>query len=93
MTNKPIAGRSPVVSKEAGVNIAKSPIIQNIPMGMETPTNCPLWRAGPVLGTKFPRMMPTAMTRRIHIARKRSRMPRLLKLDAWGFPTLSVNSG
>lgn len=36
---------------------------------------------GPVLGTKFPRMMPIAMARKIHSARNWSRRPRDLKAE------------
>ena len=50
-------------------------------MGIETPTNFPFCSAGPVLGTKFPRMMPITMARKIHRARNRSRRPRLLKVE------------
>ena len=50
-------------------------------MGMETPTNFPFWRAGPVLGTKLPRRMPITMARKIQRARKRSRRPREEKAE------------
>ena len=50
-------------------------------MGMDTPTNFPFWRAGPVVGTKLPRRMPIAMARKIHRARKRSRRPREEKAE------------
>lgn len=54
-----------------------------VPMGTETPTNFPLCRAGPVLGTKLPRMIPIAMARKIHIAKNRSRIPRLENMDSF----------
>lgn len=50
-------------------------------MGIETPTNFPFWRAGPVFCTKFPRMIPITMAKKIHSARKRSRRPRLLNAE------------
>ena len=50
-------------------------------MGIETPTNFPFWRAGPVLGTKLPRRMPITMARKIQRARKRSRRPREEKAE------------
>ena len=50
-------------------------------MGMETPTNFPFWRTGPVLGTKLPKRMPTTMARKIQRAKKRSRRPREEKAD------------
>ena len=52
-----------------------------IPIGTDTPTNLPFCRAGPVEGTKFPRIMPTAMARKIQRARKRSIQPRALKAE------------
>jgi hypothetical protein len=52
-----------------------------LPIGTETPTNCPFCNAGPVLGTKFPRIIPTAIARKIHRARNRSRNPRDLKIE------------
>lgn len=59
---------------------------EDLPMGMETPTNFPLSNAGPVEGTKFPRMIPMAMARKIHSARKRSSHPRDLNADTfWDF--------
>ena len=51
------------------------------PIGTLTPTNCPFCNAGPVFGTKFPRMIPIAMARKIHNARNRSSQPRALKAE------------
>lgn len=48
-------------------------------MGIETPTNVPFWRAGPVDGTRLARIMPRAIERMIQITRKRSRKERALK--------------
>ena len=56
----------------------------DLPIGTDTPTNFPRCNAGPVLGTKFPRMMPMAMAKRIHSARKRSSNARFLKADSLG---------
>jgi hypothetical protein len=53
----------------------------NIPIGTLTPTNFPFCNAGPVFGTKFPRMIPMAIAKKIHNARRRSSQPRLLKID------------
>jgi hypothetical protein len=39
----------------------------------------PLCSAGPVEGTRFARMMPMAMARRIQTTKKRSRIERPLK--------------
>jgi hypothetical protein len=39
----------------------------------------PLCSAGPVEGTRFARIIPMAMARRIQITRKRSRIERALK--------------
>ena len=50
-------------------------------IGTETPTNFPFCSAGPVLGTKLPRMMPMAIARKIQSARKRSSKPRDLKAE------------
>jgi hypothetical protein len=55
----------------------------NIPIGTLTPTNFPFCNAGPVFGTKFPRIIPTAIARKIHRARNRSSQPRLLKMDSF----------
>lgn len=62
-----------------------------LPIGTLTPTNLPFCRAGPVEGTKFPRMIPMAIARKIHRARYWSRIPRLLKaevlvvvVESWG---------
>jgi hypothetical protein len=54
---------------------------ENIPIGTLTPTNFPFCNAGPVFGTKFPRMIPIAIAKKIHKARRRSSQPRLLKMD------------
>lgn len=65
-------------------------------MGMDTLTNFPFWRVGPVLGTKLPRRMPVAMERRIQRARKRSRRPRERKaecLDEGGWDCFSGSGG
>jgi hypothetical protein len=51
---------------------------RDVPMGTDTPTNVSFCKAGPVLGTNSPSMMPMAMARKIHTARKRSSQPRLL---------------
>lgn len=55
--------------------------MDDIPIGTDTPTNLPLCRAGPVEGTKFPRMMPSAIASRIQRARKRSSQPSALKAE------------
>ncbi|KAH7118233.1 hypothetical protein B0J13DRAFT_681032 [Dactylonectria estremocensis] len=47
----------------------------------DTPTNLPFCNAGPVEGTKLPRIMPIAIARRIHRARNRSSHPRALNAD------------
>lgn len=62
--------------------------IHNIPIGTETPTNLPFCKEGPVFGAKFPNMMPTAMARKIHIARKRSSHPKLLKMEVFDILTI-----
>lgn len=54
-------------------------------MGTLTPTNCPFCRACPVLGTKFPNIIPIAIARHIHRARNRSSQPRPLKVDSFRF--------
>lgn len=56
-------------------------IVEPLPIGTETPTNFPLCNAGPVLGTKFPKIIPIAMARKIHTARNRSKRPRFLKAE------------
>lgn len=56
-------------------------VLLHVPIGTETPTNWPFCKAGPVFGTKLPRMIPIAMARKIHIAKKRSRRPRLENID------------
>jgi hypothetical protein len=33
-------------------------LCRDLPIGAETPTNCPFSRAGPVLGTKLPKRIP-----------------------------------
>lgn len=58
-------------------------IVKTLPIGTETPTNFPLCNAGPVLGTKFPNIMPIAMARKIHTARNRSKRPRFLKAESF----------
>lgn len=50
-----------------------------VPMGRLTPTNWPFCNAGPVEGTRFPKMMPMAMASMIHITRNRSRNDRPLR--------------
>ncbi len=52
-----------------------------LPMGTETPTNFPFCSAGPVLVTKFPRIIPIAIAKNIQNARNRSRRPRLLNAE------------
>ena len=47
-------------------------------IGRLTPTNCPFCRAGPVEGTNWPSMMPSAMATMIQMTRKRSRKDRPL---------------
>ena len=51
------------------------------PIGTDTPTNLPFCNAGPVFGTKFPRMMPVAMANMIQSARNRSSHPRPLNAE------------
>lgn len=58
---------------------------ENEPIGTLTPTNFPFCNAGPVFGTKFPRMIPIAIARNIHRARKRSSQPRPLNVDIFSF--------
>lgn len=68
---------------------------RSVPIGTETPTNLPFSRVGPVSGTKLPRMIPTAMARKIHRARKRSSQPRDLKADTflgWSFSAMTLLS-
>jgi hypothetical protein len=57
-------------------------------MGIETPTNFPFCKAGPVLGTKLPNIIPMAIAKKIHRARKRSNQPRLLKAEVLGALTI-----
>lgn len=52
-----------------------------LPIGIETPTNFPFCNAGPVLGTKFPKIIPIAIARKIQTARKRSRIPNFLNAE------------
>ena len=52
-----------------------------IAIGIETPTNFPFCKEGPVFGTKLPSMIPIAIAKKIHSARKRSSQPRLLNAD------------
>ena len=77
MMRRPIAGIA--VSQ---VNVSPHEML-SVPMGIDTPTNFPRCNAGPVSGTKFPRMMPTIMARRIQRARNWSRNPRLLNAELW----------
>ena len=51
-------------------------------MGTETPTNFPFCSAGPVLGTKLPKIIPMAIERNIHNAKYRSSHPRPLNMEA-----------
>lgn len=71
--------------------------VGGVPMGSETPTKVPLFRAGPTSSTKLPRRMPISMARKIQSARNRSRKPRDLKTEsrpsalAWASPSWSFN--
>lgn len=62
-------------------------------MGTETPTNFPFWSAGPVFGTKFPNIMPTAIARKIHRARNRSNQPSALNAEDFSATRVSCFSG
>ena len=55
-----------------------------LPIGIETPTNSPFCKAGPMLSTKLPSRMPTIMASRIQRASSRSSQPKLLKADSLG---------
>lgn len=82
ITNNPTAFKQ--ASKSAHfclLCISYIQVIEYSPIGIETPTNFPRSSAGPVLDTKFPRIIPTAIARKIQIARKRSRMPNWLKAE------------
>lgn len=74
-------------------------VVEPLPIGTETPTNFPLCNAGPVLGTKFPKIIPIAMARKIHTARNRSKRPRFLKAESFfcgesdGFACFSMSLG
>jgi hypothetical protein len=50
--------------------------IQDIPIGILTPTNSPFCNAGPTESMVLPRAIPTPMAMRIHTTRKRSRKDR-----------------
>lgn len=50
-------------------------------IGMETPAIPPFCSAGPVEGSKYPRIIPMAMARKIHTARNLSRNPSCLKTE------------
>lgn len=61
----------------------------NVPIGILTPTNSPLCKAGPTESTVFPNAIPMAMARMIHTTRKRSRNDRPFRggrsfwVDGW----------
>ena len=75
MTSKPIAVAISTVLK------AIQAAMMHTPIGTETPTNLPFCNAGPVLGTKFPSMMPIAIANSIQRARNRSSQPKLLNAE------------
>lgn len=50
-------------------------------IGMETPAIPPFCSAGPVEGSKYPRIIPMAIARKIHTARNLSRNPSCLKAE------------
>jgi hypothetical protein len=63
----------------------------HVPMGIETPTKEPFLKSRSVLGTKLPRIIPTAIARKIHTARKRSKMPKFLNTDC-GFESCTFEA-
>ena len=65
------------------VFFANHPQLNHLPIGTDTPTNFPFCNASPVLGTKFPRMIPIAIASKIHKARKRSSQPSPLNADVF----------
>lgn len=73
---------SPIANNVSG-HLGKIRQQHDIPIGTDTPTNFPFCSAGPVLGTKLPRMMPIAIAKRIHTARKRSSHPKLLNAEVF----------
>ena len=56
--------------------------LEDLPIGIETPTNSPLCNAGPTLSTKLPSRTPMIMASRIHRASSRSSHPSPLKADS-----------
>jgi len=76
ITSNPMA-QTEIISSESSQRIG--PCCS--PMGTDTPTNFPFCKAGPVFGTKFPKIMPMAIANKIQSAKNRSSRPKLLKAD------------
>jgi hypothetical protein len=87
--SNPIAGHTKNISKFI---LHDGGEIGYVPIGTDTPTNFPFWRAGPVFGTNLPKMIPMAMAKSIHSARNRSSNPSPLNADAFDNRRLSSKS-